>query len=333
MDAVVRERLFDASTAFASPVVRWAVIALAGVLVAAPGAIGLMSATGVAHDKLRKDLWDRYQSWLIFIPLMLGPILLGAAWVIGAVGVLGLACYSEFARATGLFRWRIISALVVLGILAVSFAALDHWYGFFVALVPLTIGVMAAAALLDDQPKGYIQRLALGIVAFLFFGVCFGHLAFMANDAHYRALLVWLLACVELNDIFAYICGKSLGRRKLAPNTSPHKTLGGALGALFLTTVLAAVVGHYVFAGTRVDWTVHLAVLGVIISAGGQIGDLTLSSIKRDLGIKDWANTFPGHGGLLDRFNSLLLVAPAVFHYVGYLRGVGLDQPQRIITG
>jgi len=71
----------------------------------------------------------------------------------------------------------------------------------------------------------------------------------------------------------------------------------------------------------------------VIISAGGQIGDLTLSSIKRDLGIKDWANTFPGHGGLLDRFNSLLLVAPAVFHYVGYLRGVGLDQPQRIITG
>jgi phosphatidate cytidylyltransferase len=141
-----------------------------------------------------------------------------------------------------------------------------------------------------------------------------------------------LILCVELNDVFAYITGKTLGRAKLAPNTSPNKTVAGALGALVLTTGLAAGLGGIVFAGTRIDTWPRLITLGLIVSVTGQLGDLTLSSIKRDLGIKDWAATFPGHGGLLDRFNSLLFAAPAVFHYVGYLNGVGLNQVPRILT-
>ena len=99
-----------------------------------------------------------------------------------------------------------------------------------------------------------------------------------------------------------------------------------------MTTALAAGLGAIVFAGTAINTPVKLITLGLILSAAGQLGDLTLSSIKRDLGIKDWAATFPGHGGLLDRFNSLLFAAPAVFHYVGYLQGVGLNQVPRILT-
>jgi len=333
MNSVTKARLFDATSAFDHPVVRGFAIALAIVLVITPVIFLVLAAAGKLQPNLKKDLWDRYWSWLIFIPMMVLPVLLGAAWVIIGVGALGLACYNEFARATGMFRQRIISACVVLGIIAVTLATFDNWYGLFAALAPLTMGVMAAATLLSDQPKGYIQRLALGVLAFMLFGVCLGHLGFLANDANYRAMILWIIACVELNDIFAYICGKSFGHRKLAPNTSPNKTLGGALGALVLTTTLAAILGHYVFLGTRVDQPVHLIVLGIIMSAAGQFGDLTLSSIKRDLGIKDWAHTFPGHGGLLDRFNSLLLVAPAVFHYVGYLKGIGWGEPTRIFSG
>jgi phosphatidate cytidylyltransferase len=162
--------------------------------------------------------------------------------------------------------------------------------------------------------------------------MCFGHLAYFANDTHFRPILLWLILCVELNDVFAYIVGKTLGRTKLAPNTSPNKTVAGAVGALVLTTILASGLGAIVFAGTAVDTPLRLLLLGLIVSVAGQLGDLTLSSIKRDLGIKDWAATFPGHGGLLDRFNSLLFAAPAVFHYVGYLRGIGLDQAPRILT-
>lgn len=86
-----------------------------------------------------------------------------------------------------------------------------------------------------------------------------------------------------------------------------------------LTTILTVVLGRFAFAGTAVANPAHLLALGLLIGAGGQLGDLMLSAIKRDLGIKDMAATLPGHGGLLDRFDSLLLVAPAVFYYVGYI--------------
>jgi phosphatidate cytidylyltransferase len=138
---------------------------------------------------------------------------------------------------------------------------------------------------------------------------------------------------VELNDIFAYCSGKLIGRRKLAPNTSPNKTLGGALGAVVLTTCLYGILAHFIFLGTSLDTPLHLGTMGLLLSLTGQWGDLVLSSIKRDLGIKDMAATIPGHGGLLDRFDSLLFVGPALFHYVQYFRGVGTDGPMRIITG
>jgi phosphatidate cytidylyltransferase len=201
------------------------------------------------------------------------------------------------------------------------------------ALGPLTMLVIAALAILSDRPKGYVQRVALGVLGFFLFGVGLGHLGYFANDGDYRPILVLILVGVEMNDIFAYLSGKLLGRRKLCPQTSPNKTIGGAAGALVLTTTLVTIVGHYVFIDGVMDTPARLIGLGLIVSAAGQFGDLMLSSIKRDVGIKDTGTVLPGHGGLLDRFDSLLLVAPAVFHYIGYFRGIGLDQPVRIFTG
>ena len=101
---------------------------------------------------------------------------------------------------------------------------------------------------------------------------------------------------------------------------------------MVLTTTAAAVIGNFVFRGTALAQPAHLVVMGLIISVGGILGDLTLSSVKRDVGIKDMGATIPGHGGLLDRFNSVLLVAPAVFHYVRYLRGIGEGLEGRVFT-
>ena len=155
----------------------------------------------------------------------------------------------------------------------------------------------------------------------------------MANDAEYRPILLILILTVELNDIFAYLAGKTLGRRKLASNTSPNKTIGGALGALVLTSALVATLLHFVFRDSALDHPFHLVTLGILISVAGQVGDLMISSIKRDLGIKDTGVVLPGHGGLLDRFDSLLLVGPAVFHYAHYFLGLGLDQSTHILSG
>jgi phosphatidate cytidylyltransferase len=235
---------------------------------------------------------------------------------------------------TGLFRERAITALVAVVLILVFFAVADHWYGFFMALWSLSTVTIAGVALFADRPKGYIQRVALAIFAVLLFGGGFGHLAYFANDAHFRPLLLWLIVGVELNDVFAFTTGRLFGRGKLCPNTSPNKTVAGSVGAFLCTTALVGFLGHFVFEGTPLDTPVHLAALGAIVSVAGQFGDLTLSSIKRDIGIKDTGTLIPGHGGLLDRFDSLLLAAPAVFHYVGYFRpGIGLGSATRILTG
>jgi phosphatidate cytidylyltransferase len=333
LDDATRRRLFGFRHAFDHPVVLALVVAIVIALVAAPLIVIALRRAGKLDDRTYAELMHRCRSWAVIAPVMIVPILLGAAWFIAFVCVLSLLCYREFARATGLFRERAISLVVVLGIVALTFATFDHWYGFFVAIPPLTISLLAAVAIVQDRPQGYIQRVALGVLALLFIGVGLGHLGYMANGTRFREMIAMLLAGVELNDVFAYLSGRTLGRRKLAPNTSPNKTIAGALGALVLTTALVATVGHFVFRGSAVDRWYHLVGLGLIVSVAGQFGDLMLSSIKRDLGMKDMSHLIPGHGGLLDRFDSLLLVAPAVFHYVGYIEGIGLDQTPRIITG
>jgi phosphatidate cytidylyltransferase len=333
MNAATRERLFAYDQAFANPATQWITLALVVLLVATPILFLALQAVGRVGPDQRRELWLRYWSWLVLVPLMLVPVLLGAAWTIAAVALLSVLCYREFSRAPGMPRDRLLEGVVYLGIALVTLAVADHWYGLFVALFPLTVCIIAAAAILADQPQGYIQRCALASLGFMLFGGALGHLGYLANDANYRAMVLLVLLSVELNDVFAFCSGKTFGHRKLAPRTSPNKTIGGALGAVVLTTLLVFALGRIVFAGTPIAKPMHLIALGAMISIVGQLGDLMLSSVKRDLGIKDMGSVIPGHGGLLDRFDSLILVAPAVFHYVHYFSGIGLDQSPRWFVG
>lgn len=313
------------------PVTWWLVSVIVGILGICP--LVFLAIDKKISDKLRTDLWTRWRSWLILAPLMIGPILAGRLASIIGVGILGILCYREFARATGLFRTPSVSAVVALGIILLTFASADHWNGFFHALVSLVTSLIVIVALARDEPKGYIQRVALGVFAFLLFGVCLGHFGSFANDRFGTPLMLAIILLVQMNDVFAYCTGKLFGHRKLCPNTSPNKTVGGAVGATILTTAAAAGIFHCILRGTAVDHWPHLVAMGLLLSLAGQWGDLVMSSIKRDLGIKDMAALIPGHGGLLDRFDSLLFVGPALFHYINYFHGVGLDQPVRIFSG
>lgn len=329
------DRLFDATRAFDHPVTVGITIAIAAGLLVASVLIRFLKITGKVSPETYDELLARTRSWYVLAVVMIAPILLGAAWVCGFFLLLSLFCYREYARASGISESRTVTVGVVLAILIAYFAVLDHWMNLFTASWPLGVCLIVTLALLPDQPRGYIHRVALAIVGFSLVGMSVAHLAFISNDVLFRPILLWLILCVELNDVFAYITGKSFGKRKLIPNTSPNKTWGGAIGAVVITTALASLIGHYVFRGTSLDRWEHLLAMGVIISVLGQVGDLVISSIKRDLGIKDMASTIPGHGGLLDRFDSLLLVAPVMFHYMNYFKesGIGGDEPVRIITG
>ncbi|HEY2412274.1 MAG TPA: phosphatidate cytidylyltransferase [Pirellulaceae bacterium] len=333
MNEHVRERLFDWRQSLAEPFTVYVSVALLAIAVSSPLVIVILSKTGRLSEKAYRELLARCTTWAVLVPVLLAPILAGAAWTILAVGLLSWLCYWEFAANTPLKNEWSIHVAVTLGIAAVTFGALDHWWEFFSGAFPLTLVVIVAISIFRDSPNGYLQRVALGTLGFGLFGMGLGHLGYIANDDDYRPILILIFVAVEANDIFAYLSGKTFGHRKLAPHTSPNKTIGGSVGAVVLTSVLVIVLGHWAFAGTAVDKPIHLATIGVMISVLGQLGDLVLSSVKRDLGIKDMGTILPGHGGLLDRFDSLLLVAPAIHYYLGYFHGLGTDQPVRIFSG
>ena len=311
------ERLFSPMRAFEHPVTTTVTIAVASSLLLAPLVIEGLARIGRITDARRRQLWVRWKSWMVMAPLMFGAILIGAAWTIAGIGLLSLLCYREYARATGLFREKAISLTIVLGITLVTLATLDNWYRLFMALTPLTIVMILTVALLADRPQGYIQRSALGVLGFVLFGHGLGHLGHLANDQNYRPLILMVLVSSEMNNIVGYILGKRTGY-PLLPQTNPAKTLTNVLCGLVLTTGLVMILGQSVFRGTVLASWQHLMGLGILISVSGQLGDLMFSSIKRDLGIKDFDVTVPGHGGLLDRFDSIVPISAIVFHYVNY---------------
>ncbi|MDN5939115.1 MAG: phosphatidate cytidylyltransferase, partial [Salinisphaera sp.] len=128
-------------------------------------------------------------------------------------------------------------------------------------------------------------------------------------------LVLYLVLLTEGNDVAQYLWGKSLGRRKVVPAVSPNKTLEGFLGGVATTTVLAVLLGPLLTPFS----TLHALCAGLLIGVAGFVGDVTVSALKRDLDIKDSSTLIPGHGGILDRIDSLTYTAPLFFHFTRYL--------------
>ena len=324
-------RLFDPRGALADPFVGWFVLGIAALLGLGYAVTLALSAAGKISAARRRELLLRLHSWAVIVPALLLPLLLGAFWMILGLMILSLFCMGEFARLTGQFRNLRVGLWTVVSIALIYFAIFDKWYDLFGASQVIGVILIAAGGLYVDQPKGYLQRVSLGVVSFLFFGVSFGHVAYICNDTHFRPILLLFFGAVELNDVFGYVFGNLFGKRKLCPNTSPGKTWAGSLGAMAATSLLVLALGPFVFTGVLAS-PFHLLTLGLTLSVSGQLGDLVMSSVKRDIGVKDTGTVIPGHGGLLDRFDSLLLAGPAFFHYVNYFQGVGTEAPDRLFA-
>lgn len=323
--------IFDPAHALDHPVTRWCLIAIGAALAVAP--LVMLAIGGRLSAETRRDIWTRYWTWLVITPLVVVPLVVCKFGAVFIVTVVALLAYREFARATGFFRERAMSVVVALSILTMAFAALDNWHRLFVAVPPLGVAALAMMAVAKDQPQGFLQRVGLGAVGLLLFGSGLMHLAFFTNSTLFRPVLLMLLIATQASDIGAYCVGKAFGRRKLFPNTSPRKTLAGHIGAFVVAGGLSAGLAHVIYRGTAIDRWDHLLLFGALIGVGAQAGDLVLGSIKRDLGLKDLAKFLPGHGGVTDRANSLLLVAPIAFHFVAYFLGDVADVARRIISG
>ena len=151
-------------------------------------------------------------------------------------------------------------------------------------------------------------------IGLLYIGYFFAHIVFISGIDHNYHLMVWIVFIAAFGqDTFAYFTGYFFGKHKMAPNISPKKTIEGAIGGVIGATVLCGVFGIIFF---RDDDFIHCLIMGFFGAFFGMAGDLIASAFKRKMGIKDYGNLIPGHGGILDRFDSVLLVAPFVYYYI-----------------
>lgn len=152
----------------------------------------------------------------------------------------------------------------------------------------------------------------LGIIYVIFFSY---HIRMTDELRDYR-ILIWMIFIASFGtDICAYFSGLLLGRHKLCPGLSPKKTVEGAVGGAAGAVLLSVLFGYLVCR----ELLPHCLILGFAASAASQFGDLTASAYKRRMGIKDYGNLIPGHGGIMDRFDSVLFTAPVVYYYIQFV--------------
>lgn len=251
----------------------------------------------------------RVLSGLIMTPLLIvvvlgGKVLALACFIIGIMGV------REFYN--GFKALKINPAYPVAYISTVALYAINllteqsEWYMLWLfgsILISLLYLFKIEERNLEDA-----MATITGIVYVVFFSF---HVTLVEQTEY--SVLVWLIFLTAFGtDVMAYFTGYAFGKHKLCPTISPKKTIEGAIGGTLGSVLLCGVFGYF-FAPTVFFHCMIIGVLGGIVS---QFGDLTASIFKRKMGIKDYGNLIPGHGGILDRFDSVLFTAPIIYYYI-----------------
>lgn len=194
------------------------------------------------------------------------------------------------------------------------------WYGLFSILIPVyAFLLLPISETLSGDTQRFFERAAKVQWGLMICVYCLSHVAALVTlnipgftDRNLQ-LIVFLVLIVQSSDVFQYVWGKLCGRRKLAPEISPSKTVEGLVGGVASATALGAALWWITpFA----PW--QAALIALCINLFGFFGGLVLSAIKRDRGLKDWGSMIEGHGGMLDRVDSISFSAPIFFHIVRY---------------
>lgn len=261
--------------------------------------------------------WLPYRTWLVMLPVVFAALWLGTwAWAT-LVTLLSIYGFKEFARATGLYRERLFVLVVYLAMIAANALAYVGRFGLFVVVPMWGVALLTLVPIVRNKTVGMLQDFALSVLGIVYFGWFLAHLTYLALWQSGLGLVLYVVLATQLNDVVAFLTGKLFGRRHWT-TLSPNKTAEGSLGALAFGIAFAFV--NWPLAFPELPWWGALG-LGIIVGGGGQIGDLTLANFKRNVGIKDFGDLLPGHGGILDRLNSLTLVAPVAFHFVRFFFG------------
>lgn len=244
---------------------------------------------------------------LLIILFLGGYVLFAACLVIGIMGVrefyngfrkldvkpsLGIACAAA-------------AALYAINLTGARYEWYMLWF-FGVVLVSLLYLFNIENRKLED---------AMATITGIFYVVFFSFHVTLVEQTEYSSM-VWLIVITAFGtDVMAYFSGYLLGKHKLCPKISPKKTIEGSIGGILGSVILSGIFGYFVMP----DLLVHCLIIGVLGGIVSQFGDLTASIFKRKMGIKDYGNLIPGHGGILDRFDSVLFTGPMVYYYIVFI--------------
>lgn len=299
------------------------IVATLGLWAVLIAATGIVLALRLRGPGAYQELTDRTASWWWMIGAFTFAI---AANQTVAIVFLAMISYLALKEYLSLIPTRRIDrGLLLFAYLAVPiqyFWAATDWYNMFLVFVPVWMFLFFPALMaLTGETQNFLRAvgtLSWGLMLTVF---CLSHLAMLlvSGEVHNPVaggvgLLFFVVVLAQFNDVAQYVWGKLLGRHKVTPRVSPKKTWEGLIGGVLTTVVLGAVLGPYL---TPMDapWS---ALAGAVVGVSGFLGDINISAVKRDLGVKDAGGLIPGHGGILDRVDSLTYAAPAFFHFFRY---------------
>jgi phosphatidate cytidylyltransferase len=276
-------------------------------------------------DELRARIW----TWWIIAALFLGAMVPGAGVTLPFFTFLSFLALKEYFSLIPTRRADRRVVFYAYAAILVQYAwVYTEWYGMFAIFIPVymflflplrmvmigeTAGFLSAVGTLYWGLMTTVYSLShLGALLLLSFP---GGGVWKNQKAGGATLVLYVAVLTQLNDVMQYVWGRSLGKAKVVPSVSPGKTCAGLIGGVATTIALAIFLAPYLTPLTLRE----SALAGVLIGVGGFFGDITVSAVKRDLHRKDSGTMLPGHGGILDRVDSLTYTAPLFFHFIRYL--------------
>ncbi len=296
-------------------------LAIGGVLAVATVA-GALLAWRSGPSPVVVNLNQRIRAWWAMV------ILIGIAFLFGRIGVIVLFAFAsftalrEFMTLTETRRgdhYALIAAFFIILPYQYYLIAID-WYGLYSIFIPVyAFLLMPIVTALRADTTRFMERVAVTQWALMIAVFCVSHvpalltLSIPGYEGRNLLLIAFLVVVVQSSDVMQYVWGKLLGRRKIAPELSPSKTWEGFIGGVASATLV----------GAGLWWITPFSMLqagalALVIALMGFFGGLVMSAIKRDRGIKDWGDVIAGHGGFIDRLDSVIFAAPFFFHLTRY---------------
>jgi len=278
-----------------------------------------MGVENVDMEALRMK--TRLISAIIALPVFIIPIYVGGPLLYILLVTATCIGLFEFNKA---FKVKDKSVYVIQLISAFSLYWMI-WLGkdgfYFSAGVGLFIFLFISYVL--QYPKLTLNHVFYGILGFYYIPVMLCHILLLRNYGNHGLTLVWLIFIISFgSDTFAYLVGRTIGKHKLSKDLSPNKTVEGAIGGIIGASLLSVI--YAVFVGSRfmdlsLNHYIGIGIMGAFGAVFSQFGDISASAMKRVAGIKDFGKIMPGHGGLLDRIDSILFVGPIVYYIMLFI--------------